>query len=360
MIIWGSKAKAKQVGSGIFFCPNCVAESPYSLVRFSRYFTLYFIPLFPTATLGQYVQCRICGQQLPEVVLTCSRDEIRKAIEPWDCPKCNNRNSRAETKCLSCGSANSQPPPIPGQPPRISEALPPRMPSASPFCPPIIPTREPMGILAKVLIASGCVFALLVIAPIVLWVILALVMPTTPRTPTDRSFLYEATAKIGPSGESTSGNSAEAVRLAEKLVSAMTSIRREHFTESGSQALVDQRDTFKVYCDLRSNQCVFLIHVPELRRFQGQAQTSLGTYAWNAARAVLKEGGVEDSKLRLAVALRGLIAYERVMLGDFTPEGTDGEQGPSEVEEGFGCEKRLVGWFTPSVPESAPLDAANP
>lgn len=53
-----------------------MAESPYSYMRVSRYFTLYFIPLFPTSTLGHYVRCDSCKGELPEVVLQCSREEI--------------------------------------------------------------------------------------------------------------------------------------------------------------------------------------------------------------------------------------------------------------------------------------------
>ena len=123
MIIWGSKAKESQIASGTFFCPNCMADSPYSHMRVSRYFTLYFIPLFPTSTLGEYVRCCSCNGDLPNVVLNLTRDEILLAMRPWTCAKCNNRNASSQKNCLSCGaSKSSQPPPLP---PPLPPALPP-------------------------------------------------------------------------------------------------------------------------------------------------------------------------------------------------------------------------------------------
>lgn len=60
MIIWGSKSITGTLGAGNFNCPVCATHRPYDQKRVRRFFTLYFIPLFPTSTLGQYVECRGC------------------------------------------------------------------------------------------------------------------------------------------------------------------------------------------------------------------------------------------------------------------------------------------------------------
>lgn len=114
MIIWGSKAKESQIGSGTFFCPNCMADSPYSHMRVSRYFTLYFIPLFPTSKLGEYVRCRSCNSELSDAVLSITREQMLLAMQPWTCLKCNNTNPRSQGNCLACGTPQfSQPPALP-------------------------------------------------------------------------------------------------------------------------------------------------------------------------------------------------------------------------------------------------------
>ncbi len=118
MIIWGSKAKESQIATGTFFCPNCMADSGYTHMRVSRYLTLYFIPLFATSTLGEYVICHGCNGQLSDRVLEFTREQILEAVQPWTCSKCHNRNPSPQDSCLACGASKySQPPPLPSAPP---------------------------------------------------------------------------------------------------------------------------------------------------------------------------------------------------------------------------------------------------
>jgi hypothetical protein len=60
MIIWGSKGKTKDVGSGFFYCPRCQGRRQYIHKEVGKYFTLYFIPLFRTSMLGEFVECQSC------------------------------------------------------------------------------------------------------------------------------------------------------------------------------------------------------------------------------------------------------------------------------------------------------------
>lgn len=59
-IIMGSRGRATTVGSGQFFCPHCRAQRPYAHKRLARYFTFYFIPLFPIEKQGELVECQFC------------------------------------------------------------------------------------------------------------------------------------------------------------------------------------------------------------------------------------------------------------------------------------------------------------
>jgi hypothetical protein len=114
MIIWGWKAKQKEIASGSFYCPNCRQNMSYSHLRVSRYFTLYFMPLFPTATLGEAVRCQKCSGDFKLSVLGLTVEQIEKAIQPWACARCGNRNARSEARCLACGAApGANPPPLP-------------------------------------------------------------------------------------------------------------------------------------------------------------------------------------------------------------------------------------------------------
>ncbi len=102
MIIWGSTGKEKTVDSSEFFCPKCREETGCSIVRVSRYFTLYFIPLFPLETLGEYVRCDDCQSEYSPDVLDLTREEFEKATAPWTCTGCGNKNASGCDSCLSC------------------------------------------------------------------------------------------------------------------------------------------------------------------------------------------------------------------------------------------------------------------
>ena len=61
MIVFGSKVRHKIIGEGKFFCPKCQAQRAYFHKQASRYFTLYFLPVFPTGKLGEFIECQTCG-----------------------------------------------------------------------------------------------------------------------------------------------------------------------------------------------------------------------------------------------------------------------------------------------------------
>ena len=69
MIIWGTKGREKEIGTGTFYCPKCDAQKPYTQKKVSKYFTLFFIPLFEINKLGEYLQCAECNTTYkPEVL----------------------------------------------------------------------------------------------------------------------------------------------------------------------------------------------------------------------------------------------------------------------------------------------------
>jgi tellurite resistance protein len=69
MIIWGSKARTFTESSGNFYCPECDDYKAYESKKVKKYFTLYFIPLFPTSDLGEYIECGKCKSTFKNSVL---------------------------------------------------------------------------------------------------------------------------------------------------------------------------------------------------------------------------------------------------------------------------------------------------
>lgn len=67
-IIWGSRGITSTADSGSFHCPRC-GPSDYEHKRVRNFFTLYWIPLIPLGTLGEYVECGQCADTFDTEVL---------------------------------------------------------------------------------------------------------------------------------------------------------------------------------------------------------------------------------------------------------------------------------------------------
>ena len=90
MIIWGSRGRITTIGSGAFHCPRCNSTQPYKHRKLQRYFTLYFIPLFPLDNLGEHIECGLCHslwktevlqQRTRESQQEAIQDELRRAMK---------------------------------------------------------------------------------------------------------------------------------------------------------------------------------------------------------------------------------------------------------------------------------------
>ena len=69
-IVWGSRGRNKDIGGGEFYCPDCGDDRTYRLIAVTRWFTLYWIPIFPMGKpVGEYVECATCKSTFNEGVL---------------------------------------------------------------------------------------------------------------------------------------------------------------------------------------------------------------------------------------------------------------------------------------------------
>lgn len=81
ILIWGTRGRTKAAGSGEFHCPDCSARHPYVLQEVKRWFTFFFIPVFPMGKLGQYVECGRCKATFNERVLQMDPERGRAEFE---------------------------------------------------------------------------------------------------------------------------------------------------------------------------------------------------------------------------------------------------------------------------------------
>ena len=69
MIIFGTRGVTSTFEEGSFHCPQCDESQNYRHRKVRKFFTLYFIPLIPLGSAGEYVECRNCkGTFIPRVL----------------------------------------------------------------------------------------------------------------------------------------------------------------------------------------------------------------------------------------------------------------------------------------------------
>ena len=68
MIIWGTRTMKKILGlTNAFQCYNCNNAGQFHIVRLARWFTLFWIPIFPFS-MKYFIACPVCdvGKELPK------------------------------------------------------------------------------------------------------------------------------------------------------------------------------------------------------------------------------------------------------------------------------------------------------
>lgn len=69
IIVWGSRTLTLTIGDGSFICPKCRTPHKFRHRLHKRFFTLYYIPIFPIGDGPDFVECAHCqGTFRPELL----------------------------------------------------------------------------------------------------------------------------------------------------------------------------------------------------------------------------------------------------------------------------------------------------
>jgi hypothetical protein len=147
------------------------------------------------------------------------------------------------------------------------------------------------------------------------------------------------------------GNNLKAIAAAQTFSSTMKTIRDVAFSGGKPGGLSASKHEFLTYCELRDDECIFLVHVPELRRYKSDAKDSMGEVAWRLAQMSLLKSGAGHPDMKLHVGLRGIALYDRVLSGVYVPNATKDNNGLRSTERGGRPEKILQAVFAkPTTP----------
>lgn len=119
-------------------------------------------------------------------------------------------------------------------------------------------------------------------------------------------------------GQDAFGNTPEAKELAARFSILLKSMRAMAFTEGhGGPSLSEGH--FITYCQLGQKSVLFLVHVPELRRFTSSARESLLDVAWMVGQETTSELR-KEGKLQLGIGLRGALLFGALGIGPATAD----------------------------------------
>ena len=80
---------------------------------------------------------------------------------------------------------------------------------------------------------------------------------------------------------------------------------------------------------MNEDSCVFLVHVPKLRKYEDEAKDMMSDLAWVVASGVLGQNGFGSEKT-LAVGTKGSFLYHRIDVGEVTAQSEDSD-GPRGI-----------------------------
>ncbi len=115
-------------------------------------------------------------------------------------------------------------------------------------------------------------------------------------------------------GADGKGNTAKATEAAQNFTTVLKAYRALAVSESKSKKSESSKDHFITWCEVQGNRCLFVVHVPDLRRFKDDAKTAIAEGAWFAAQVSSKKLDL-PADAELAVALRGDVLYDRLITG---------------------------------------------
>ncbi len=146
------------------------------------------------------------------------------------------------------------------------------------------------------------------------------------------------------------GNTPKAVEQARSYSESMEAMTQLFFEgQDEDRKLTMTQNKFLVYCEKKPRSTIFLVHVPELRRYKGDVRDSLMDLAWLSARTSVGQ----EPEQTLAVGVRGAVLYGPLYIGN-----SQGD--PYFKGDGLTSMERIYPFFDPAKDQINETTAAEP
>lgn len=346
-ILFGTKGITLTQQSGTFHCPQCGPQAPFSQKGVRRFFTLFFVPLIPLNQVAAYVECHRCRGQFDLNVLQWNPNPgapppvgLMPGM-PGRIPSLPNANITQRSNGMATASM------VLGIIGLVTSFL---------LCPSflLIPLSLLFGIIGltqagKTGTGKGKAFAGIAcsLAALVVVAILFNIGKKAAENAPPLTVLEVAKKNVASARSLTShGNTEEAKAMAESVAKQLQLMHDTMIVASKGNKTTDQ---YAVHCELHEKTCVFLIFVPDYRKFEDELKNDMDEMAWSvAADAAQKSGKLDAADAELCVGLKGLVMFGSIMTGgvnDESPKKTSSNE--NELKRFFPEQKTAVDAVTP-------------
>jgi hypothetical protein len=197
-----------------------------------------------------------------------------------------------------------------------------------------------------------------------------------PKSPAEEALA--AAEKVIQSKSGTSDGATPAEKEAAQLMAETSSLYRDSAISQASGTTrgifrnaakgIDAKN-FVAYCKVKDDAALFLLHVPDLRKFEDAAKETMLEGAWTAAQFGVASMP-EPRPKRLTVGIRGILSYYGGHTGkviDLSVLDTLGDRDPTRTQLGIEktttdeakLKKDFLSFFEVPVPSPAPASPAK-
>jgi hypothetical protein len=135
------------------------------------------------------------------------------------------------------------------------------------------------------------------------------------------------------------GNTPQAIAVAKEFASSSKEFR-DLFIEKGKNS------EFLTYVHLTPTRCIFLLNVPQLRKFSKEAKETMAQVAWVSAQT--QAAKLSPKPVKVALGLRGSILYDRAYIGH-PVSGEEKSKGIDQEVKGMDAKDALTLLFEPET-----------
>jgi hypothetical protein len=163
----------------------------------------------------------------------------------------------------------------------------------------------------------------------------------------------------GRSEGTAHGNTPEAQALAAEFSLYLKQARKLGIESRKSTSIISLTGgEFLTYCSLTQDNCVFMVHVPDLRNFSREAKDYIADSAWFSALAVTEPR--QAALKSVCVGVRGVLMYDRVISGQPGSPARASLLRRIEVDGDDECQEFLQGYFAPRPPAATQTTPVPP